>query len=214
MPEPVILCHGGVGADPVSEYQPGVEAACEKGYQVLNDTDSALEAVLACTVVMEEDPLFNAGTGAYMKLDGTIAMDASVALYDPAGRSKGQEQFSSHKGGGVQRFGGVAAIEGVRNPVLVAARVMETPARLLVGKGATTFARQQGFGPFDPATEKAVNKQEEMNRKVREGTAQAWAMKWAPWLDLEKIEARPVSPPPGLQAALHFPMPILASRPP
>lgn len=206
MPEPVILCHGGVGADPVSDYQPGVEAACDEGWRILQSTGSALEAVLAATVALEEDPLFNAGTGSYMKLDGSIAMDAAVAEFDPRGTGPTVSGLTGPGRGGL-RFGGVAAIEEVRNPILVAARVMETPARILVGRGATTFARQQGFPPFDPSTEKAVRKREEMNRKVREGTAQAWAMKWAPWLDLAERRSKASS-----QAGTGTPAATMAHR--
>lgn len=184
MPRPTLLCHGGVGADPVSDYQPGVDAAADIGLKILQETDSALKAVLACVAAMEDDELFNAGTGSYMKLDGAIAMDALVAEYDPLG--EGHPRGWKDNGPGCLRFGGVAAIQKVRNPVLVAARVMDTPARLLVGEGAITFARQQGFEAFDVSTEKAVKKQAEMKGKVAKGTAQAWAMQWAPWLDLEE----------------------------
>jgi len=195
MPRPAILCHGGVGADPVSDYQPGVEAACEQGWQVLQETDSALEAAIAATVALEDDIPYNAGTGSYMKLDGTIAMDAAVALYDP----KLPGEFTYPTDSGATRYGAVAGIMNVANPVKVARAVMDTPAVLLTGQGAIRFARSQGFEPFDPATEKAYKKKAEMNRKVKEGTAPAWAMKWEPWLDPDLNGAQPTEIPAGAE---------------
>jgi L-asparaginase/beta-aspartyl-peptidase (threonine type) len=111
----------------------GTDPAAAKALQVLRAGGRALDAALAGVVVLEDDPRFNAGTGANIRLDGkTIQMDA--ACMDGA------------SGG----FGAVAAIERVKNPVLVARRVMDTPHILIVGEGATRFARAMGFPDYDP----------------------------------------------------------------
>src|SRR5262249_53394859 len=82
----------------------------------------------------ECDPRFNAGTGSRVRLDGvTVQMDAAVMT------SSG-------------RFGAVAGIEQIKNPVKVARAVMDTPHLLLAGDGATRFARTLGMQPYDPAT--------------------------------------------------------------
>lgn len=105
----------------------------------------ALVAALEATRWLEDDPRFNAGTGSNLRLDGmTAQMDAAVMTTVPG--KPGQP---------LPRFGAVACIEAVRNPVLVAARVMETPHLMLVGDGATAFARKQGFSHFDVVTERA-----------------------------------------------------------
>jgi beta-aspartyl-peptidase (threonine type) len=95
-------------------------------------------AALAGTVKLENDPRFNAGTGANIRLDGkTIQMDASIMT-------------------GEGRFAAVAAIERVRNPVLVARAVMDsTPHLLLVGEGATRFAHKVGFADEVPTCPEA-----------------------------------------------------------
>ncbi len=87
--------------------------------------------------MLEDDERFNAGTGSNLRLDGkSIQMDASCMVSSGA-------------------FGAVAAIERVKNPVDVARRVLATPHVLLVGDGATAFARRCGFADFDPTTEAA-----------------------------------------------------------
>ncbi|HEY9838916.1 MAG TPA: isoaspartyl peptidase/L-asparaginase [Candidatus Obscuribacterales bacterium] len=108
--------------------------ACEKGRAVLAAGGGALEAVVAATAVLEDDPRFNAGTGSNLRLDGTtIEMDAACMS------SSGE-------------LGAVAVIEAVKNPVRVARRVLDSPHILLAGAGATAFARQCGFAAYDPVT--------------------------------------------------------------
>jgi len=128
---PAVVVHGGAGS-PRSRMV-GTDPAAQKALAELKAGRSALDAALAGVVVLEDDPRFNAGTGANIRLDGkTIQMDA--ACMDGA------------TGG----FGAVAAIERVKNPVLVARKVMDTPHILIVGEGATRFARAMGFPDYDP----------------------------------------------------------------
>jgi beta-aspartyl-peptidase (threonine type) len=133
-----IAVHGGCGRWDGRDTRAalrGVRAAVEAARRILAGGGSALDAVCAAVVVLEDDPLFNAGTGSTLNRDGDAEMDASVMV---------GEQL---------RCGGVAAIRRVRNPVLVARRVMEdTPHVLLAGRGATAFARRQGFRGYDPIT--------------------------------------------------------------
>jgi beta-aspartyl-peptidase (threonine type) len=138
MPRWAIVVHGGCGrwrpADTAAALA-GVRAAAAAGRAVLAAGGPALDAVCAAVVVLEDDPLFNAGTGSTLNRDGEAEMDAAVMV-----------------GAGLQ-CGGVAAIRRVKNPVLVARRVMEaTPHVLLAGRGALTFAREQGFRDYDPVT--------------------------------------------------------------
>jgi beta-aspartyl-peptidase (threonine type) len=119
--------HGGCGrwaAKDTARALAGVRAAVVAARRVLADGGRALDAVCAAVVLLEDDPLFNAGTGCVLNRDGIAEMDAAVMV------------------GADLRCGGVAAITRVRNPVLVARRVMEATAHvLLVGAGATAFAR-------------------------------------------------------------------------
>jgi L-asparaginase/beta-aspartyl-peptidase (threonine type) len=136
MMTPRILCHGGVGAPAAASD--GAREAARKGAAEL--ARSALEAVVAATVVLEDDPRFNAGTGANLRLDGrTVEMDAAVMDSDG-------------------RIGAVAAIQGVRNPILVARAVLDSPHNLLAGEGATLLARRLGLPEAAPPPERTREK--------------------------------------------------------
>lgn len=128
---PAAVVHGGAGSS--RARMDGTDKAAMKAFERLKTGASALDAALAGVVVLEDDPRFNAGTGANIRLDGkTIQMDA--ACMD----------------GTTGDFGAVAAIERVKNPVLVARKVMDTPHILIVGEGATRFSRAMGFPDYDP----------------------------------------------------------------
>jgi L-asparaginase / beta-aspartyl-peptidase len=128
---PAAVVHGGAGSPRVR--MDGTDRAAAKAMEILKSGSSALDAALAAVVVLEDDPRFNAGTGANIRLDGkTIQMDAACMDGDTGA------------------FGAVAAIERVKNPVLVARKVMDTPHILIVGEGATRFARAMGFPDYDP----------------------------------------------------------------
>lgn len=128
---PAAVVHGGAGSP--RARMDGTDKAAAKALAALKAGGTALEGALAGVVVLEDDPRFNAGTGANIRLDGkTIQMDA--ACMD----------------GGTGAFGAVAAIERVKNPVLVARKIMDTPHILIVGDGATRFARAMGFPDHDP----------------------------------------------------------------
>jgi L-asparaginase/beta-aspartyl-peptidase (threonine type) len=149
----MVLSHGGVGGP--REHSDGCERACDAGVNVLRAGGSALDAAIAATVVLEDDPRLNAGTGSNYRLDGrTIQMDAA-AMDDTL------------------RFGAVAAIERVKNPVLVAREVMDTPHMILAGEGATAFARALGFADHDPASERARRRYAEV-RSYFAGTRERW----------------------------------------
>jgi beta-aspartyl-peptidase (threonine type) len=133
-----LIAHGGAG-----NWRPGSEqdavdamrAAVEKGRAILRAGGSALDAVCATVVVLEDNPIFNAGTGAVLNFDGFCELDASVMTSREA------------------RAGAVAALQRVKNPVLVARKVMEeTDHVMLAGEGAQRFARVMGFPDHDPVT--------------------------------------------------------------
>jgi L-asparaginase/beta-aspartyl-peptidase (threonine type) len=156
-----ILTHGGAAAP--STYADSCEVAAELARVVLEKGGDALAAALAATVALEDDPRFNAGIGSNLRLDGaTIEMDASVMASDG-------------------RFGSVSCIQRVKNPILVAARVMETPHLMLAGEGATAFARRLGFPDFDPTTDGARRKYERVVAELRGHGDGDYAPDAAPW---------------------------------
>jgi beta-aspartyl-peptidase (threonine type) len=85
--------------------------------------------------VLEDDPTFNAGTGAALTRAGTVELDA--ALMD----------------GATLRIGAVGAVEAAGAPIDLARAVLEDGEHaLLVGPAVWEFAREKGFQPVDPAT--------------------------------------------------------------
>jgi len=148
---PVVVTHGGAGGP--RENDPGCLLAAEAGAVALRGGLGALEAAIRATVVLEDDPRFNAGTGSNYRMDGvTIEMDAAVMDHD-------------------LRFAAVAAIQRVKNPVRVAEQVLETPHMLLAGEGALAFARSRGFADFDPGSERARGVYERVRAFLRGGEA-------------------------------------------
>lgn len=131
---PIVVCHAGSASSPA--LVDGPRSACLAGLEIMGSygEGAALEAAIASTCLLEDDDRFNAGTGSNLRLDGTtVQMDAACMT------STGD-------------FAAVAAIEGVKNPVAVARRLLETPHVLLVADGATAFARRCGFVRYDPTT--------------------------------------------------------------
>ena len=78
MAAPAIVVHGGAGAGPerLSNLQPAIEAA-RRVFELGGD---AIQAAVEACVVLEDDPVFNAGTGSVMRNDGSVLTDASFCL--------------------------------------------------------------------------------------------------------------------------------------
>jgi L-asparaginase / beta-aspartyl-peptidase len=131
MSTPAIIVHGGCGKveqSSIPERSRGVEEAARAGWKVLSAGGSALDAIEAAVVVLEDNPLFNAGTGSALNGEGRIETDAAIM------------------DGSTLAAGAVAAVTGISNPVRLARRLMEVgPHVFLVGKGAEQFARSQGM---------------------------------------------------------------------
>ena len=135
-----IAIHGGAGTILRQDLTPEAEAAYHQaldkaltaGYAVLLAGGSATDAVVTAVVQLENDPLFNAGCGSVFTNAGTHEMDA--ALMD----------------GSTLAAGAVAGVTGVKNPVLLAQRVMTASDHVLLsGEGAAAFARAQGLAFAD-----------------------------------------------------------------
>ena len=76
-----LIAHGGAGRwRPGSDddAMQGLRAAVEAGRAVLAGGGTALDAVCATVVVLEDNPIYNAGTGAVLNFDGFCEMDACV----------------------------------------------------------------------------------------------------------------------------------------
>jgi beta-aspartyl-peptidase (threonine type) len=137
--KPAILVHGGAGPAAPDDEAVACEAGCQKaaraGYEVLRSGGSSLDAVVAAAVVLEDDPLFNAGTGGALTADGVVELDASVMV------------------GESRAAGAVACVRDIKNPIRLARAVMEkTRHVLLAGEGASRLADEVGIPRVDPGS--------------------------------------------------------------
>jgi beta-aspartyl-peptidase (threonine type) len=128
---PAVVVHGGAGtradANPAPYFE-GTRRAAEAGLRVLLQGGSALDAAQAAAVALEDDPHFNAGTGAALTSAGEVELDASCM--------DGTSLWA----------GAVACVKTVKNPILLARRVCDdTPHVLLCSSGAEAFARECGI---------------------------------------------------------------------
>ncbi|MDP9268602.1 MAG: isoaspartyl peptidase/L-asparaginase [Acidobacteriota bacterium] len=128
---PILLVHGGAWAIPddmVEAHLRGVRAAVAAGWRAIEQGASALDAVEAALVVMEDDETFDAGRGSFLTRDGRVQLDALMM------------------DGGTLRAGGVGCVERIRNPIRAARKVLEeSPHVYFVGEGAERFAQEHGI---------------------------------------------------------------------
>lgn len=138
--EPKSFCPVQTGAGPVVSISSGNgKRATAKAYAMILEGSDALDAVVAGVNIVEADPKDRTvGYGGLPNEDGVVQLDAAV-MHGP-----------SHQAGAV------ACIEGIKLPSLVAKLVMErTDHVLLVGRGATEFAKAHGFKEEDLLTDGA-----------------------------------------------------------
>lgn len=126
-----IIVHGGAGRirdEELPQRLEGCKEAALAGWQMLKRGGQALDAAEAAVVILEDNPLFNAGMGSTLNSLGQVEMDAAIME------------------GETLSAGAVAAVHGIKNPIKLARRVMEDGRHvLLVSEGAQLFARQIGF---------------------------------------------------------------------
>lgn len=145
MPEIAIIVHGGAGKiEDKDAHRRGLRRAAEEAYKILSMGGDSLDCVCEAVRIMEDDPVFNCGTGAVLNIEGEVEMDASVMT------SEG-------------KFGACGGIRRVKNPILVAKKIMEEANHLLLaGEGAIKFAREFGFADYDPRTEEQIKRHQEL----------------------------------------------------
>ena len=131
-----IVIHGGAGtilkedmtAELEEQYRLGLQLALDAGYSVLENGGTAVTAVKAAVVHLEDNPLFNAGKGAVFTKKGINELDAAIM------------------DGKTLEAGAIAGVRNIRNPVELAEEVMMHSGHVfLSGKGANDFAIKQGI---------------------------------------------------------------------
>lgn len=131
-----IAIHGGAGTlikglmtpEKEEQYKAALSNALEKGYAILDNGGSAIDAVEASVIALEDSPLFNAGKGSVFTNEGTHEMDAAIM------------------DGKTLEAGAVSLIRGIKNPIALARDVMEKSDHVfLAGEGAMRFAKSLDY---------------------------------------------------------------------
>ena len=158
-----IAIHGGAGTikpDSVSpekeaEYEAALQEALDAGAAILDEGGSAMDAIQAAIVLMEDNPLFNAGRGAVYTWEGENELDASIM--DGRDRSAGA----------------VTGVKTIKNPILLADKVRtDSPHVFLMGEGAEQFAAERDIESVDPSWFETEARRESLERmKARELSA-------------------------------------------
>jgi L-asparaginase / beta-aspartyl-peptidase len=174
-----LIAHGGAGGRaPTSERatrRRALLAAVDSGARILRDGGSALDAVAGTVKMLEDDPLFNAGYGSVLTLDGQVEMDAAVMVAEHSRTNQPSPNGVSGAATAMIRIraGGVVLVSRVRNPILLARAVMElTPHVLMGGAAAERLARRAGLELCRP-DELISERSRERWRKLMESRAMA-----------------------------------------
>lgn len=157
-----IVIHGGAGTilkENISDsmelaYKTVLENSVQKGYSILKNGGSSLDAVEASIKILEDSPLFNAGKGAVFTNDGRNELDASIME------------------GKTQNAGAVAGVTTVKNPIGLARAVMEQSEHVMLArKGAEEFAKQVDVPLVDPEYFYTDSRMESLKRAQHKDSA-------------------------------------------
>ncbi len=170
-----IVIHGGAGTilkknmtpEKEAAYKAKLEEAVKKGYEILNNGGTSMDAVEQTIHVLENSPLFNAGKGAVFTHDEANELDASIM------------------NGKTLNAGAVAGVKDVKNPITAAKLVMtNSPHVMLSGAGASQFAKEQGLEIVDPSYFYTENRFKSLQR-VKEREKKKDADKTAAFYDAD-----------------------------
>lgn len=164
-----LVVHGGawdIPDDLVEAHREGVHRALKAGWSILHKGGTAVDAVESAIMMMEDDDTFDAGRGSFINAAGEIELDASIM------------------DGKTFQAGAVAAVQNVKNPIRLARKIMEESEHiLLVGMGATRFAREHGVrtcGQDDLITNRELERWREAQGRKHHSTKEAFRRKKMP----------------------------------
>ena len=156
--QPKLIIHGGAGSSlnekgELEVVRKSLHRIVDELYKLLLGDTPALDVVVHGCQLLEDDPIFNAGTGSVLQSDGQIRMSAS--LMD----------------GLNHRFSGAINVSRIKNPIDLARALQESPDRVLSDNGAAEFVRELHMPVYDPLTNKRLNewledRKQNFNRKM------------------------------------------------
>ena len=159
--KPKIIVHGGIDSTDVeakAKKEEALEQICNEAYDYLKD-NTAVDSVEFGIKLLEDNPLFNAGTGAILQSDGVQRMDACIM------------------DGYNLKAGAVAQIRNIKNPIAVARLVMDKSEHcFIVGDEAQKFAYLNGVEMYTPLTREAMEKWFKLRDELHYGTVGAVAI--------------------------------------
>ncbi|UCH31544.1 MAG: isoaspartyl peptidase/L-asparaginase [Candidatus Bathyarchaeota archaeon] len=154
---PTIVVHGGAG-----EWKPdrqnlgilGVKRAAKAGFDVLRRSGTALDAVEAAVMMMEDDSTFNAGLGSSLNLEKSVEMEASIM------------------DGETLKAGATALLTNIRNPIHLARIIMEKTDHIFIaGKSAQRLGEIFNLEKANPVTKLRERHWLDLKNKIRQGTS-------------------------------------------
>lgn len=152
-----IIIHGGFFSESDQDQQTKIakqnslKYIAEKSFDyLLNHT--AAETVVYTVSLLENDELYNAGIGSQIQSDGKIRMSAAIM------------------NGDTEKFSGVINIQNVKNPIMVAEKLMQEDDRVLGSEGAKKFATENNFEDFSTETVARKNEYEAKKKALGTGT--------------------------------------------
>jgi taspase (threonine aspartase 1) len=210
----ILAAHGGAGFHPPtsdSSLKCSLREAISSALTAFSDAtaasgnvpeSSALDAATAIIAALEDAPDFNTGYGSNLTFDGGVECDASLMSTEEEAPDRTPPPPPSSSS---YSFGSVGAVRGVRNPVLLARRVLEgrrrghqpapgleeetqtrmrmrtmgrVPPLMLVGEGALQFAREQGLRVVDSERSEEGQGQQEMVSPRARREWLVWRERW------------------------------------
>jgi beta-aspartyl-peptidase (threonine type) len=134
--KPSLIVHGGawdIPDDAIDACKSGCRSALSSAWSILASGGSALDAVEAAIVILEDDPVFDAGYGSHLNLDGHVECDAIIM------------------DGATLKTGAAAGLQRLKNPIQLARKILEhSPHMLLIADGAERFAKEHGLALCKP----------------------------------------------------------------
>jgi L-asparaginase len=152
-----VIIHGGFfsESDQSSEVktakQNSLKHIAQQTFEYLQ-SNSAFDTAAYGVSLLENDELYNAGTGSQIQSDGVIRMSAAIM------------------NGETQKMSGVINIQDVKNPVFVARELLNEDDRVLGGEGAKKYANEHGFENFSTEIPQRRKEYEEKLKTGGKGT--------------------------------------------
>ncbi len=144
----IMVVHGGAGdRRPSKDALEKLAESLSAGFDLLSSGGDAIDAVVASITVLEDSGVFNAGAGGNLQLDGVMRLDASIME------------------GNNLKAGSVIGLEGIRNPIRAARKIVDLPHVMLTNKGARKIADSIGLERLQRPCKKSLGLLEDIKKK-------------------------------------------------